>query len=182
MKPPVELLRKSEERLNQALRDFESPPSSALAKDFYELRIQAAVFNYDICYDIVALWQSCPTGFAEKVALKSLIHKLYEYDQLMQKHLVSKLLVLAKARGIPISGEHIKAERKKWRTELGHLQTWHDVRNQATGHYGKNILEQIRLLKEVSREQVIGVATAFLSYNISVLKVLRDAGRGKPAA
>lgn len=179
MKSPEALLRQSEERLNKALHDFEAPPSSSLAKEFYELRVQAAVFNYDVCYDMVALWQSSPNGFAEKVALKNLIHKLYEYDQLMQKHLVSRLLSLARARSIPVESEHIKVERKKWRTELACLRAWSDVRNQATGHYGRNVVEQVRLLKEIKREEVMAVAAAFLSYNIAVLKVLRDTGRGK---
>ena len=87
MKSPYGLLHESEQRLNQALADYEAPPSSALAREVYELRLQAAIFNYDISYDTVAIWRSKPSGFAEKVALKSLIHRLYEYDQLNQKHL-----------------------------------------------------------------------------------------------
>ena len=178
MKSPDALLRQSEQRLNKALSDYESPPSSALAKEFYELRVQAAVFNYDISYDVVSVWRHTPTGFAENVALKSLIHKLYEYDQLMQKHLVNRMLSLARSRNIAIGSEDIKVERKKWRTQLLRLQSWSDLRNQATGHYGKNVEEQIRLLKTIDREEVMDVVAAFLSYNIAVLKVLRDAGRG----
>ncbi|MFM9913766.1 MAG: hypothetical protein ACKVN9_09560 [Methylophilaceae bacterium] len=179
MKAPNELLRDSEERLNKALSDFESPPTSSLAKEFYELRVQAAVFNYDISYDMVAIWQSTPSGFAEKVALKNLIHKLYEYDQLMQKHLVIRMLTLARARHIDIESKDIKAERKKWSKQLVRLDAWSDLRNQATGHYGKNVTEQITLLKQINRKEVMDVVSAFLSYNIAILKVLAYAGQGK---
>ena len=182
MTSPTELLQESEVQLSTALTDFESPPSSTLAAEFYELRVQAAIFNYDVSYDIVSLWHNAPSGFAEKVALKSLVHKLYEYDQLMQKHLVHRLLTLARARRVGIESEDIKAERKKWRTQLARLQTWSDVRNQVTGHYGKDIPSQVALLKTIDRAEVMQVVQAFLSYNIGILKMLARAGRGSAEA
>jgi len=182
MQTPEELLKQSENRLNRALADYEAPPSSLLAREFYELRVQAAIFNYDICYDITSIWRAAPTGFAEKVALKSVIHRLYEYDQLMQKHLVRRLLALAEARNIGICSEDLRALRKQWREQLKHLESWSSVRNKATGHYGNDLQEQVDLLKTIDRSQVMEVVQAFLSYNIGVLNVLKNAGRGGNAA
>jgi hypothetical protein len=178
MKQPATLLRESEERLNKALADYEAPPSSTLAREFYELRIQAAIFNYDVTYDVVSLWRHEPSGFAEKVALKSLVHKLYEYDELLSKHLVARILELAHARSVHIRSTDIKAERRKWSAQLVKLQSWSGLRNQATGHYGKDTAAQVALLKHLRRDQVMNVAAAFLSFNITVLKVLANAGRG----
>lgn len=177
MKSPDELLHESERRLNQALADYEAPPTSALAREFYELRLQAAIFNFDISYDTVAIWRSKPSGFAEKVALKSLIHRLYEYDQLNQKHLVPRILALAKARNVSVTREHVSTERKKWKLHLSRLSAWSGVRNQATGHYGRDIESQVRLLKTISRKEVMDVSAAFLSYNVAILKALASTGR-----
>lgn len=181
MQTPEELLKHSENRLNGALADYEASPSSALAHEFYELRIQAAIFNYDVCYDITSIWRAAPTGFAEKVALKSIIHRLYEYDQLMQKHLVKRLLTLSEARNIGIYSEDLRALRKRWREQLKHLESWSSVRNKATGHYGNDLQEQVILLKAIDRSQVMDVVKAFLSYNIKILNVLKDAGQGRNA-
>ncbi|EWS53281.1 MULTISPECIES: hypothetical protein [unclassified Methylibium] len=179
MKTPEQLLRESEDRLNKALSDYEAPPSSTLAREFYELRVQAAIFNYDVSFDVVSIWHHEPAGFAEKVALKGLIHKLYEYDQLLSKHLVARMLALARTRGVVIESADIKAERKKWKEQLLQLQHWSDLRNQATGHYGRDIATQVALLKQVRREEVMNVVAAFLSFNIAVLKVLENAGRAR---
>jgi hypothetical protein len=182
MQSPAALLKQSEDRLNAALRDYEAPPSSTLAREFYELRVQAAIFNYDVSYDITSLWQAEPEGFAEKVALKNLVHRLFEYDQLMQKHLVRRLLGLAKERDITIDPEELKNSKKKWKEQFKRLQSWSAVRNKATGHYGYDLKEQVSLLKLLERSEVMDVVQAFLSYNISLLNLLKSAGRGHAEA
>ena len=178
MKQPDALLRDSEERLNQALADYEAPPTSALAMEFYELRLQAAIFNYDVSFDVVSIWRNEPSGFSEKVALKNLVHKLYEYDGVLSKSWVARMLKLAHARSVPIRSADVKAERRKWSEQLTTLRSWSSLRNQATGHYGKDTAAQVTLLQRLRRDQVMSVATAFLSYNITVLKMLANTGRG----
>jgi hypothetical protein len=182
MKSPAVLLKQSEDRLNAALRDYEVPPISRLAREFYELRVQAAIFNYDVSYDTTALWQAEPSGFAEKLALKNLVHRLYEYDQLMQKHLVRRLLQLAKERRVEIDTEQLKTCKKKWKEQFKRLQGWSAVRNKATGHYGSDLKEQVSLLQSLQRREVMDVVQAFLSYNIDLLNVLKDAGARRAEA
>jgi len=176
---PEVLLRKGERLLNAALADYEAPPTSQLAREFHELRMQAAIFHFDVCYDIVSFWRNEPVALAEKVALKSIIHKLYEYEQVLGQRLTARILALARARRIDVDGAFVRIERQKWRTQLKKLRSWSDVRNQTTGHYGSDIPRQIELLKEIDRKEVTDVVAAFLSFNISVLKVLRDAGRSE---
>lgn len=182
MKQLANLLRASAERLNKALADYEMPANSTFAREFYELRTQAAIFNYDVTYDVVSLWRNAPTGFSEKVALKSLIHKLYEYDEVLSKYLVARMLKLAQARDIHIAGTTIKAERQKWRAQLSTLKSWSSLRNQTSGHYGKDTTAQVALLKQLQRDEVMNVAVAFLSFNIAMLKLLASIGRGKSNA
>jgi truncated hemoglobin YjbI len=182
MKSPAALLKQSEERVNNALRDYEAPPSSTLAREFYELRVQAAIFNYDIAFDITSIWQAEPEGFAEKVALKNLVHRLFEYDQLMQKHLIRRLLELAKDREIEVNPVFLKASKRKWKEQFKRLEGWSAVRNKTSGHYGHNLQEQVSLLKSLKRAEVMDVVQAFLSYNVSVLNILKNAGRGSADA
>jgi hypothetical protein len=177
LRPNSALLTDAEQLLNRALADYEAPPSSALAREFYELRTQATIFNYDVAYDVVSFWRNEPSGFSEKVALKNLVHKLYEYDKVLSKHWIARVLELARARNVPIQSADIKAQRRKWREELTTLQSWSDLRNQATGHYGKDTAAQVALLKQLRRDQVMKVAAAFLSFNMIVLKMLADVGR-----
>ena len=171
---------RAQELLNQSLIEYEAQ-SSGPASEFFELKLQAAMFQYEICAEMACFVRSNPIGFARNVSLKGLIHRLYEYDQLLSTHLISRLLVLAKARGADIESADVKTERKKWRAQLGRLKRWSDVRNQATGHYGRDIARQIQLVKSVSQEEVMSVTEAFLSFDLRILNILRTAGRGNSA-
>lgn len=174
------ILLRAQERLNQSLLEYESN-SSILAIEFLELKLQATIFQYEICTEMVGFQRNQSVGFSRNVALKGLIHRLYEYDQLLSSHLINRLLSLAKARGIAIESSEIKAQRKKWREQLGKLHKWSEIRNQATGHYGKDIASQVQLVKAISEEEVMSVTQAFLAFNISILTIMRNAGRGKDA-
>jgi hypothetical protein len=176
---PEVLLRKGERLLNAALADYEATPTSRLAREFHELRMQAAIFHFDVCYEVVSLWRNEPVDLAEKVALKNIIHKLYEYEQVLGQRLTTRILALARARRIYVDGAFVKTERQKWKAQLKKLRSWSDIRNQTAGHYGSDIPRQIELLKQIDRQEVTNVVAAFLSFNISVLRVLRDAGRGE---
>lgn len=174
-----DILDKAEALLSSALSDFEQSRANPLAREFYELRLQGAMFHYDLVYDIVSLWTHEPSGFAEKLALKTIIHKLYEYEQILSGRLIARMLALAHARNIPIPSGAVKDERKKWKAQLGRLQSWSRLRNEASGHYGKDIRSQVQLLQGVRRVEVVEVLEALLSFNVYVLKILRAAGRGE---
>ncbi|MEJ1962241.1 MAG: hypothetical protein WDO56_12120 [Gammaproteobacteria bacterium] len=179
MKPHLDLLRAAENVLLKALADFKAPGKSSHATEFNELRVQAAIFNYDICSSMVSLWVTEPRDFAQGVALKSIVLKLYEYDVALSSRLVNRILRLAQARGMDMPSDTIKQERRKWRDELARLKKWSDLRNQAAGHYGKDIGRQVTLISELESKDVMSVAKAFLSFNNAVSKVLASVGRGK---
>jgi len=171
---------RAQERLNLACSEYEDE-NSTLARSFHQLKIQASMFQYEIYVEMAGFIRNNPKGFSRKVSLKGLIHRIYEYDKLLSSHFVNKLLSLAKERDIPIASTDIKKERNKWKEQLSRLKKWSDIRNETTGHYGKDIESQINLVKSIDEGEVISVTQAFLSFNICILRVLLDAGKGSVA-
>lgn len=179
MTPPnlTAMLRTAEKNLEDSLRHFEQAPLG-LAQEFVDLKLQSSIFQYDICCEMVAFLRNKPRGFAASVALKGIVLRLYEYDELINKHQIPRLLALAKARGVPYTRESVKSARSQWKGELERLKRWKNVRNQAAGHYGTDLKKQVSLLRELDEVAVMTVVRAFLSFNMSLLVGLRDAGQG----
>ncbi|MCY1549793.1 hypothetical protein D9M68_859880 [compost metagenome] len=143
-----------------------------------ELKLQACIFQYDICSAMVGFLRNKPTGFSARVALKDLVLHLYEYDNLMNTTLIPRLIDLATSRGVSFDKATVKNARAQRKIALNRLKQWSDVRNQAAGHYGKDLNVQITLLKKLDPDEVMEVTQAFLSFNKSILEGLRDAGQG----
>jgi hypothetical protein len=174
------ILSKAQQNVNNALYEYEST-STSLSLEFKEIKLQACIFQYEICAEMTGLIRNNPSGFEISIALKGLIHKLYEYDQLLNKHLIRRLIALATARGIQINRSDLKVQRKQWKLELAKLQQWSDIRNETTGHYGKDTSRQIQLLKSIDFSEVMSVAQAFLQFNMAILLTLKNAGAGNGA-
>jgi hypothetical protein len=163
--------------LESALRHYEDA-SSELEQEFVQLKLQACIFQYDICSAMVGFLRNKPTGFSARVALKGLVLHLYEYENLVSTTLIPRLMDLAKSRGVSFDKATVRHAREQWKLELKRLKQWSDIRNQAAGHYGKDLKVQISLLKELDPEEVMKVTQAFLSFNKAILQGLRDAGQG----
>jgi len=164
-------VRRVEAFLNRAVADYEAS-LDADAQEFFLLKIQALIFLYDVITTMVSIGRNNPKGFAQAVALKPLVHSLYEYDQQISRTLVPQIIQYAARRKKPIDTSVIKAEKKKWREQLAKLKAWQAVRNAATGHYDEDIEHQVRLLKAIGQEEVLSVASAFLEYNGFILELL----------
>jgi hypothetical protein len=164
-------IRQAEAALNRASADYDAS-TDAEAKEFFLLKVQALIFLYDVMAAMASIARNNPKGFAEAVALKSLVHSLYEYDQQIDRTLVRRMMRYADRRKKPIDTSAIKAERKKWRAQLARLRAWKAVRNAATGHYGKDIEHQIRLIKTLRQKEVLSVASAFVDYSGFILELI----------
>lgn len=169
--------RKAARNLEDSLRHYEEAPGG-LARDFVELKLQVTIFNYDVCAEMVSFMRNKPTGFAAAVALKGLVLRLYEYDDLMNKTFIPRLLGLAVSRGVPFDKATVKAARSNWKVELNRLKRWASFRNEVAGHYGKDLKAQVSLLKQLDPDEVMSVTRAFLSFNMALLVGLRDVGKG----
>ena len=163
--------------LESALHHYEVA-SSDLEQEFVALKLQACIFQYDICSEMVGLLRNKPTGFSAAVALKGLILHLYEYDNLMNTTLIPRLIELAKSRGVSFDKGTVKDARAQWKLELNRLRQWSDIRNKVAGHYGKDFKAQITLLKKIDPDEVIDVTRAFISFNKTILEGLREVGQG----
>jgi len=169
--------RKAAKNLEDSLRHFEESPSG-VATEFVELKLQATIFQYDICAEMVSFLRNKPTGFAASVAMKGLVLRLYEHDNLINKTFIPRLLALAEVRGIPFDNLTVKSARAAWKSDLKRLKRWSSFRNEVAGHYGKDLRLQVALLKELDPAEVMSVTRAFLSFNMALLEGLRDAGKG----
>jgi hypothetical protein len=176
------VLKDAERILETSLADFRSSTVGSLAREFFELRLQATIFQYDICYEFSAQWHAEPQGFAQKVALKNLVHKLYEYDVAVAERITRRILSLAEERGLSVDRDLVRSERRKWRKELAQLRQWSSLRNQASAHYGKDVGEQVTLIARLEHDEVFSVAKAFLAFNNFVCKLLANVGQGRTGA
>jgi hypothetical protein len=179
MEAPERVLVDAERILEKSLSDYRAAVNGSLAHEFYELRLQAAIFQYDICYEFSAQWRAEPKGFAHKVALRNLVHKIYEYDIALANRITKRILDLAKGRGLEIDQERIRSEKKRWRQELALLRRWSNLRNEASAHYGKDIESQVSLVESLDHDDVVSVTMAFLSFNNFICKVLAGVGQGR---
>ncbi|MFM2075298.1 MAG: hypothetical protein RJB34_1603 [Pseudomonadota bacterium] len=178
MRSPVDLLRESQTRLNAALADYDAPQTSEAAREFHSLRLQSAIFNFDITYDIVSNWSNEPTGFAGKVALKSLVLRLYEYESLSRNDFLPRLLTLANQRCVEVDMAKIRDLQKQWSPQLKAIRSWSKLRNKAAGHYDRQMKSQLEQLQLIDRGAVMEAAQGFLAYNIQLLRILQSIGRG----
>jgi hypothetical protein len=170
-------VQKAERNLNAAHSEFEQQ-GSTLAHEFRALKLQASIFQYDICVAMATVLRNSPKCFAESVALKPLVHHLYEYDQLLTETLIPRFLQLARDRDIPVVGGQVQELKRAWKKELVALRGWHDVRNKAAGHYDKDTSLQVDKLQTLNGDDVFAIARGFISFNMAWLKLLRDAGSG----
>lgn len=169
-------VQKAEHNLNVAHAELEQHGSS-LAMEFRELKLQATIFQYDICVAMATVLRNNSQGFAESVSLKPLVHHLYEYHQLMNDTLIPRFLKIAKDREVPVLATQIQELKRAWKQELVTLRGWNDVRNKAAGHYDRNTALQVQVLRKLNVDNVLSVARGFISFNIAWLKLLRDAGK-----
>jgi hypothetical protein len=171
------LVQKAERNLNDSHRHWSESRDEHM-REFVELKLQSCVFQYDVCLEMVNVVRNRPSGFARCVALKGLVLRLFEYSQLLNKDFIPRLIALARERHSDLDRTRIGGMRKRWSLELRQLEGWSDVRNEAAGHYGRDISRQVQLLESLDLDRVMGVARAFLSLNMFLLVALRDAGLG----
>jgi len=156
-------LKAAHDVLNATYADY-CASRTGTSSEYHEIRMQIAIFGYEMCSELVGFIRNQPTGFAQCVALKGLVHKLFEYDQLLSAHLVRRMDVLIKAPN-PVASAEMRTERRNWKAQLKRLKGWADVRNSATGHYGRDTSKQIELLSSLNVAQVMEVSLAFLRCN-----------------
>ncbi|MBL9169904.1 MAG: hypothetical protein JNN07_19365 [Verrucomicrobiales bacterium] len=177
-------VQQAEDILNRCVAEYEAA-SDADSREFYALKVQISIFYYDVILGMLSVGRNKSKGFAQAVALKSLVHNLYEYDQQMSRTLIPRIRAYAIKRKHPFVTSAIRAEKAKWKEQFDTIRGWKSVRDTATGHYGQDIDRQIQLLNTLVQEEVLSVASAFGNYSVFIFQLLphkkRSAlSKGKP--
>lgn len=159
------------------MRHFDNTPSG-LAREFVDLKLHACIFQYDVCTEMIRLVRNKPTGFALAASLKGLILRLYEYDNFVNTSFPPRLISLADTRGVRFDQTTVKLAGAEWKEEFKKRRRWSSARNQVAGHYGKDLRNQIALPRSIDPGEIMGVAKAFLTFNMALLIGLRDVGKG----
>lgn len=169
------MLKSAHDQLNNAHTQY-AQTNSGLEKEFDALKLQASIFQYEMCIELVTFETNKPNGFAQYVALKGIIHKLYEYEILLNGELVRRVKKLAMDRNMSTFSIDLKSEKKKWTKEFKSIKRWVTTRNFATGHYDKDIQLQIDSLIAIDPQSVLDACTAFLHFNLAFLHQLKEVG------
>ncbi len=169
-------MRDIEAVLNRAVADYDAA-SEESAREFFALKVQILIFTYDLASGMLSVGRNRPSGFAAAVALKPLVHSAYEFERHVNRGLVPKILRYAAARGKAIDTAAIKRERAKWRRELATVRSWKQLRDVATGHYGNEIEEQIRLLRTLNQSELLSVVSNLVNYGLFLFKQLPHKSR-----
>ncbi|MGD2117913.1 MAG: hypothetical protein PVG66_06125 [Chromatiales bacterium] len=179
MSDPLKLLSDSEEILEKTLNEYRTPNNSTDAQEYYEIKLQAAIFNYDVTREVAGLINLRMTGFASKLALKDLVHKLFEFEIVLSGRLIKRIVELAERRGYLTAGSDIKKKKQEIKKYIKQLQSWKALRNNAAAHYGEDIGRQVKLISELDLTTVLAVASRFMEFSYFVNTILRDIGREK---
>jgi hypothetical protein len=130
-----------------------------------DLGLQAAIFQYEMCWETATHVRIDPQGFASKIAIKGLILKLYEYDKTLAFR-IRQLSTFAKGCDIAFADATLKDEKRKWVKQAHVLRSWGTVRNYSIGHYHQDFDKQLAALQGIDTDEVADVAGAFLRFNL----------------
>jgi hypothetical protein len=169
--------RRAEASLNRALADYEAS-SNADTREFFLLKVQLLIFYYDVLTAMLSVARNNPKGFARAVALKPFANSLYEYERQINGTLVRRILLYASNQKKPMDTSVIRAANEKWRPHQTRIRGRRELRNIATGHYGKEWERQIELLKGISEKEVLSDAGACTEYTHFILDLLPHRKRG----
>jgi hypothetical protein len=168
------MVAQAQTNLNDSYRHYQTGVRG-VPKGFIEIKLHICIFQYDSCIEMLNVIRNRPIGFAVGVALKGLVLRLFEFDLTLRGVLIPQLAALAVEHDVDL-GNSIKLLKREWKTELMQLEKWKDIRNEAAGHYDRDIKKQVEALESLSVDGVLTVAIGFLSFAQGIFKILRDAG------
>jgi|SRR3972149_1011970 len=166
----------AERILNKAYEDYHAFSRNAESQEFYALRLQAAIVQFELCSQMKQVVESTLCSFASKVKLKDFIHKVYEYNKTLRGSHVNHICVLAQNRGLPVLVTKLQESSRTWRKALSKIDSFKNIRNKTAGHYDPDIAEQVQWVESIKENDAFTAFEAFLSYNMEVLKTLKDIG------
>ena len=167
-------VKRQHDLLNEVFALYEHPADNGISPEIRADCLMAAMFLFEYAVEFANIRRNGCIGFAGKVALKGLIHKLIEYDRNLYPNRIKKMISHMESRGASISFQQFIEGRKKWGAYLHKLNLWTDLRNKVTGHSDPDTALQVRLIEEIDHREVMEVAEAYLHFNLEVLRIYAD--------
>lgn len=132
--------------------------------------MQIDIFNYELSAILTNFSVLQPNGFAAKVFLKEIIHKLHSYELAYDSTITSRLKQLAKLYNLQFDTKQNTTVYVEWKKARKLIQKWSNIRNNATGHYHPNVSLQVDAIEKVDVFEVLDCVVAFISYNDDLTK------------
>ncbi|KVF73383.1 hypothetical protein WJ22_20740 [Burkholderia vietnamiensis] len=171
----MEALYASRERdLNRAYERFKSAGSSE-ERFFHNLRMQLRIFEYEVMVDACSMVRNQPQGFARVVAMKGLIHKFYEFNELFKRETMKQMLAFAKGRAYEFTAADVGAVKSKYKGLFSTIERWTKIRNLATGHYDRNMQAVVDALDSIDLKDILATMMDYARYVLEVLAKFTDA-------
>ena len=163
--------------LNRAHEQFKNARTPD-TKSFYALTLQMTIFHYEMTLEMSSLLNQKPAGFAAQVAIKDMIHKLFEYEGTMRGSHLKKIIELGERRGFTDAQDTVRKIKKDAGTVFSSIQKYSRLRNKATGHYDSVIEDQVAAIESIDTDAAQQTIGEFLKFNMEVLSFLKDIGKG----
>ncbi len=172
-----EALIDSEKILNRTHKECSS--QSFLSPEhrmFCLLKMQSALFQFEICSGMAELIKIQNYSFAKKAKLKDLIHKVFEYKKTLKSHHIKKMMELAESKHLANEKALLSEVTKKYRNAIKNIEKYKTLRNLATGHYDQDIQKQISYINDIKEDETLDRILAFLRYDKEITELLKEIG------
>lgn len=166
----------AEENLNKAHIEYSQPFTSGEHHKFYLLKVQAALIQFELSSEMVKYCKTKWPSFASKVALKDMLHKIFEYKKTLKNHHINTINELADSKCLGDEKTKLSKISKQYRTAINKIDQYKPLRNVAGGHYDRDISKQLSCIESIVEDEAIKIIKDFLSYNKKVLELFRDIG------
>ena len=167
----------AESNLNSLYEELHQPCTSKEHRKFCLLKVQAAIVQFELCSGLLQYVMAQYNCFASKVALKGLIHIIFEYKKSLKSHHIKTLMDLCDSKNFDSEKEKLTLLTKQYKEAISQIDQFRNLRNKATGHYEDDIEKQVSLIESLSEDDCLELLKKFNLFHKEILKSLRRIGR-----
>ena len=171
---------RAEQILNQAYADVNRQHASLEETEFHRLKIQFDIIHFQAFSAMISILKAEPHTFARKVALKEILHMIYEYKGTVTQHHIWRLCQLGEYKGAYDTVTRLRELVRDFRDEFKSLDEYKTLRDKATGHYDQDISVQIAAIERIDEDAALAHALAFAEFQGRFAVLLREIGRATP--
>ena len=148
---------------------------------FYQLKAQAALFNFEVACDVTTLLKVAPRSFSRKVILKNLLHRVFEYDKTLRQSHFKAIAALAGERGLSKRHQQFLAFATDWTAQMSSISKYKTLRNKTSGHYDQDVGLLVSLIENIDPDETLDLVKHFLALNVDYLQHMSSIGNKRDA-